>query len=62
VKTTKWGIYEELKTEEDIQAFVEAETDTDPHLLALGVASSARGMLAASRNTGIDPQAFSVLL
>ena len=53
MKTSKWNIYEELKTEEDIQAFVEAsiveaENDTDPSLLAhaLGVAAKARGMLA----------------
>jgi probable addiction module antidote protein len=61
MKTTKWNIYEELKTEEEIQAFVEAsiaeaENDTDPSLLAhaLGVAAKARGMLAVSRDTGID--------
>jgi probable addiction module antidote protein len=61
VKTTKWNIYEELKTEEDIQAFVEAsiaeaETDTDPSLLAhaLGVASKARDKLSASRGTSVD--------
>jgi hypothetical protein len=39
VKTAKRDIYEELKTKEDMQAFVEAsiaeaETDTDPSLLA----------------------------
>jgi probable addiction module antidote protein len=61
VKTTKWDIYEELKTEEDIQAFVEAsiaeaETDTDPSLLAhaLGVASKARDKLSVSRGTSVD--------
>jgi len=61
MKTIKWDIYSELKTEEDIQAFVEAsiaeaENDTDPSLLAhaLGVAARARGMLAVSRDTGID--------
>ena len=61
MKTTKWNIYEELKTEEDIQAYVEvfiaeAENDADPSLLtyALGVAAKARGMLAVSRDTGID--------
>ena len=49
MKTTKWNIYEELKTAEDIQAFVEAsiieaENDTDPSLLAhaLGIAAKAR--------------------
>ena len=61
MKVTKWDIYEELKTEEDIKAFVEAsiieaENDTDPSLLAhaLGVAARARGMLAVSRDTGVD--------
>jgi probable addiction module antidote protein len=61
MKTTKWDIYEELKTEEDIQAFVEAsiaeaENDTDPSLLAhaLGVAAKVRGMLTVSRETGVD--------
>jgi probable addiction module antidote protein len=61
MKTIKWDIYEELKTEEDIQAFVEAsiaeaENDTDPSLLAhaLGVAAKARGMLAVSRDSGLD--------
>ena len=61
MKTAKWDIYEELKTEEEIQAFVEAsiaeaENDADPSLLAyaLGVAAKARGMLAVSRDTGID--------
>jgi probable addiction module antidote protein len=61
MKITKWDIFEELKTEEDIQAFVEAsiaeaENDTDPSLLAhaLGVAAKARGMLKVARETGID--------
>jgi probable addiction module antidote protein len=61
MKTIKWDIFEELKTEEEIQAFVEAsieeaETDTDPSLLAhaLGVAAKARGMINVSRETGVD--------
>jgi probable addiction module antidote protein len=61
LKTTKWNIYEELKTEEDIEAFVEAsiaeaENDANPSLLAhaLGVAAKARGLLAVSRDTGVD--------
>jgi probable addiction module antidote protein len=61
MKILKWDIYEELKTEEEIQAFVEAsiaeaENDADPSLLAhaLGVAAKARGMLAVSRDAGID--------
>jgi len=61
MKTTKWDIYDELKTEEDIRAFVdasitEAENDGDPSLLAhaLGVAARARGMLSVSRDCGLD--------
>jgi probable addiction module antidote protein len=61
MKTVKWDIFEELKTEEEIRSFVEASiaeagNDADPSLLAhaLGVAAKARGMLAVSRETGID--------
>jgi probable addiction module antidote protein len=61
MKTTKWDIFTELKTEDDIQAFVEAsieevENDADLSLLAhaLGVAAKARGMLTVSRETGVD--------
>ncbi|MCL2138033.1 MAG: hypothetical protein FWH41_00700 [Treponema sp.] len=44
MKTTKWDIYEELKTEEEIQAFVEAsiieaENDKDPRSLSAFVLS-----------------------
>jgi hypothetical protein len=43
MKVIKWNIYEEIKTEEGIQAFekipiAEVENDTNPSLLALGVA------------------------
>ena len=61
MQTTKWNILEELRTEEDIQAFIEAsiaeaEDDADPSLLAhaLGVSAKARGMLRVSRETGVD--------
>ena len=61
MKTKKWNIFEELRTEDDIQAFVEAsiaeaENDADPSLLAhaLGVAARARGMLSVSRTAGVD--------
>ena len=61
MKTIKWDIYGELKTEDDIRAFVEAsiaeaENDDDPGLLAhaLGVAARARGMLSVSRDSGLD--------
>ena len=61
MKTQKWNIFDELKHEEDIQAFIEAaieeaKNDADPSLLAnaLGVAAKARGMLNVSRQTGVD--------
>jgi len=61
MKTTKWDIYEELETEDDIRAFVEASileaaNDGDPSMLAhaLGVAARARGMLSVSRDCGLD--------
>jgi probable addiction module antidote protein len=58
---TKWNILEELKTQRDIDGFVDAaieaaRDDTDPSLLAnaLGVAAKARGMLATANKTGLD--------
>jgi hypothetical protein len=51
--------FEELKTKEDIDGFVEAsieaaQDDTGPSLLAhaLGVAAKARGMLETANETG----------
>jgi probable addiction module antidote protein len=59
METKKWDIFEELKTEEDIQSFIEAsieeaENDTDPRLLAhaLGVAMRARRLLAVPQDAG----------
>ncbi|MDR3170388.1 MAG: putative addiction module antidote protein [Treponema sp.] len=56
-----WDIFEELKTKEDIDGFVEAsieaaQDDTDPSLLAhaLGVAAKARGMLETANEIGLD--------
>ena len=69
MKTAKWDIYEELKTEEEIQAFVEAsiaeaENDTDSSLLAyaLGVAAKARGMLAVPATPALTAQGYTVHL
>ena len=61
MKTTKWDIYEELKTEEDIEGFIdasieEAKNDTDPRYLihALETAARARGMLATAQEAEVD--------
>ncbi|MDR1219649.1 MAG: hypothetical protein LBK73_08585 [Treponema sp.] len=62
MKTTRWDIYGELKTAEDMRTFIEAsiadaENDGDPSPLACGahalsVVAKARGVLAVSRDTG----------
>ena len=61
IKTTKWNIYEELKTEEDIDGFIEAsieeaKDDTDPKYLihALETAARARGMLKTAKEADVD--------
>jgi len=61
VKTYPVDIASELKTEDDIQAFVEAaieeaKNDTDPKYLihALQTAASARGMLKTAEEAGVD--------
>jgi DNA-binding phage protein len=62
VKISKWNIYEDFDTEEEIQAFVEcsideAKNDTDPSILAhcLETAVKAREYLAAKK--GISAEA-----
>jgi probable addiction module antidote protein len=61
MQTKKWNIFGELKTEEDIQAFVdasieEAKNDADPGLLAhaLGVAAQVHDKLAAEHGNAAD--------
>ena len=61
MKTTKWNIYDELKTEEDIEGFIEAsieeaKNDTDPKYLihALETAARARGMLKTANDADVD--------
>jgi len=61
MKTTKWNIYDELKTEEDIDGFIEAsieeaKNDTDPKYLihALETAARARGMLKTANEADVD--------
>ena len=59
IKTTRWDSAEHLKTEEDIQLYLEAcleESDDDPTLIvhALGVIARAKNMSQLSRMTGIS--------
>jgi probable addiction module antidote protein len=61
MKTTKWNIYDHLKTEEEIDGFIEAsieeaKDDTDPKFLiqALEAAARARGMLKTAKEADVD--------
>ena len=61
MKTTKWNIYDHLKTEEEIDGFIEAsieeaKNDTDPKYLiqALETAARARGMLKTAKEAEVD--------
>ncbi|MCE2744903.1 MAG: putative addiction module antidote protein [Burkholderiales bacterium] len=58
IKTTKWDSAEFLKTEEDIELYLEAcleEAGDDPAFLvhALGVIARARNMSQLARDTGL---------
>lgn len=58
VKTTRWDSAEHLKTDEDIQLYLEAcleEAGDDPAFIvhALGVIARAKNMSQLSRDTGI---------
>ena len=60
-KTFPVDITHELKTEEDIEGFIEAaieeaKNDTDPKYLihALETAARARGMLKTAKDAGVD--------
>jgi probable addiction module antidote protein len=60
IKTKPFDIFEELKTEQDIDGFIaasieDAKDDTDPkHLIhALEIATRARGMLQTSKDADI---------
>lgn len=57
--TTRWDSAEHLKTEEDIQLYLEAcleEAEDDPALIvhALGVIARAKNMSQLSRDTGLS--------
>jgi probable addiction module antidote protein len=59
ISTTRWDSAEHLKTEEDIQFYLEAcleEADGDPALIvyALGVIARAKNMSQLSRDTGLS--------
>jgi probable addiction module antidote protein len=61
IKTTPGNIFDELKTEEDIQGFIEAsieeaKDDSDPKYLihALKTAARARGMLNTAKEADVD--------
>ena len=59
ITTTRWNSAEHLKTEEDMQLYLEAcleEADDDPTLIvhALGVIARAKNMSQLSRVTGIS--------
>jgi len=52
MKTTKWNIYDHLKTEEEIDGFIEAsieeaKDDTDPKYLIQVLETAARARLSA---------------
>lgn len=58
IKTTRWDSAEFLKTEEDIQLYLEAsieEADDDPACIvhALGVIARARNMSRLARDAGL---------
>lgn len=58
IKTTRWNSTEHLKTDEDIQFYLEAcleEAGDDPAFIvhALGVISRAKNMSQLSRDTGL---------
>jgi probable addiction module antidote protein len=61
IETYPWNIYDQLKTEEDIEGFIEASIEeakdcTDPKYLihALETAARARGMLNTAKEADVD--------
>ena len=59
IRTTRWDSSEYLKTEEDIQLYLEAcleEAEDNPELIvhALGVIARAKNMSQLSRDTGLS--------
>ena len=61
VKTKSFNIFDELKSERDIEGFIQAaiedaKDDTDPSILVycLGVAAQARGMLQTAKAAKVN--------
>ena len=59
ISTTRWDSAEHLKTEEDIQLYLEAcleEAENDPALIvhAIGVIARAKNMSQLARDTGLS--------
>ncbi len=59
IRTTRWDSAEHLKTEEDIQLYLEAileEAEDDPALIvhALGIIARAKNMSHLDRDTGLS--------
>jgi probable addiction module antidote protein len=59
IRTTRWDSAEHLKTEEDIQLYLEAcfeEADGDPALIvhAFGVIARAKNVSQLARDTGLS--------
>ena len=59
INTTRWDSAEHLKTEEDIQLYLEAcleEAENDPALIvhAFGVIARAKNMSQLARDTGLS--------
>jgi probable addiction module antidote protein len=59
ISTTRWDSAEHLKTDEDIQLYLEAcieEAGDDPNLIvhALGIIARAKNMSQLSRDTGLS--------
>ena len=61
VKTTPFNILDELKTERDIEGFInasiaDAKDDDDPAILiyCLGIAAQARGMLQTAKTANVN--------
>lgn len=59
IKTTRWDSTEHLKTDEDIQLYLEAcleEADDDPAFIvhALGIVARAKNMSQLARDTGLS--------
>jgi probable addiction module antidote protein len=56
IKITKWSVFDDLKTDEDIAGFLEAcieDNDYEFFTKALGIAVKARGINATAKKLGV---------